>query len=58
MYQVSKCKKGVLQHIIPAFKHPMDSNKGPELWLMKANRNLSILDTVPSYIITDYKTKN
>lgn len=54
-YQVSKCKekKGLLQHTVPAFKHPMDSNKGPELRLMKANRNLSVLDTGPNYIIMD-----
>lgn len=52
-----KMKEVVLQHIVPAFKHPMGSDKMPDLWLMKANKNLSFLDIVPSYTIMDWKKK-
>jgi len=43
----------VLQHTIPAFRHPTGSDNMPDLQLMKANKNLSFLDTVPTYTVID-----
>lgn len=52
-----KMKRVVLQHTVPVFKHPMGSDNMPELWITKANKNLSFLDTVPSYKIREWKKK-